>query len=131
MGMSPAAAYTPGDGPMRLPRLKMQQALVLIAVASVWLWLEMIDWIVLAGGTIVLALMLVSLRNRGRVAGEIGAEVGRTRPLSVAGIIGYSIAVLLALAWVVCIWAWQVIDHETSKNRARPATPVGRAKPSP
>ena len=130
MGMSPAD-HSPGDGPMRLPRLKMQQALVLIAVASVWLWLQKIGWVLVVGGTIVLALMLVSLRNRGRVAREIKAEVGRTRPLSLAGLIGYSIAASLALAWVACIWAWQVIDHETSKDRARPATPVGRAKPSP
>jgi hypothetical protein len=39
---------------MRLPRLKMQQALVLVAVISIWLWLRKIGWIVLAVGTIVL-----------------------------------------------------------------------------
>ena len=101
---------------MRPPRLKMQYAMVLVGVASVWLWLLRIGVVVVAVGTIVLALMLVSLRNRGRVAGEIKAEGVRTRSLSLAGIVGYSMAVVLALTWVCSIWVWQVIEHDTSKN---------------
>jgi hypothetical protein len=113
---------------MRIPRLKMRQALILIAVASVWLWLQRIDLIVLACGIIVLTLMLVSLRNRERVAVEIKAEGIRTWSLSRAGIICYSIAIMLAIVWVASIWTWQVIEHETSKLLNKPAGPILRAK---
>jgi hypothetical protein len=116
---------------MQLPRLKMQQAPGLVAMASVWLWLQKINWLMVAIGTVVLALMHVSLRNRARAASEIEAEVGRARSLTLAGIIRYSIAVVLALAWGACIWTWQVFDHESLKNGARSDTPVRRAKSSP
>ena len=116
---------------MRLPRLKMRQGLVLVAVAAAWLWLQKIGGVLGVVGTLVLALMLVSLRHRGRVAGEIKAEVGRDRTLSLAGIIGYSMVVVLALAWLACIWAWQVFDHESLKNGVKPDTPARRAKLAP
>ncbi len=115
---------------MRLPRLKMQQALILIASASVWLWLQRIDLVVLVCGTIVLSLMLVSLRNRERVAVEIKAEGGRPRSLSRAGIICYSIAILLAFAWVASIWIWQVFEHDSKKFR-KPVESILRANANP
>jgi hypothetical protein len=105
---------------MRLPRLKMQQAMILVGVASVWMWLLGIRGDLVVVGTIVLALMLVSLRNKDRVAGEIQGSAGRAPALTHAGILCYWIAVVLALAWVGSIWIWQVIDHETLKKLGHP-----------
>jgi hypothetical protein len=105
---------------MRLPRLKMQQAMMLVGVASVWMWLLGLREGEVVIGTIVLALMLVSLRNRDRVANEIKGSAGRAPAVTSAGIVGYSIAVVLAMAWVASIWIWQVIDHETMKKLGHP-----------
>jgi hypothetical protein len=83
---------------------------------------------VLVCGIVVLALMFVSLRNRGRVLGEIKAEEGRGRSLTLAGLVGYSIAIALAFVWVASIWAWQVFEHEADKLR-QPIAPRARANP--
>jgi hypothetical protein len=113
---------------MRIPRLKLKGALTLVFAASVLLWLQMVGLIVLLVGTLVLALMLVSLHNRSRVTGEMKAEGDRPRSLTRAGVIGYSIAVALAIVWVGCIWTWQYFDHESDKLKASPR-PVVREAP--
>jgi hypothetical protein len=113
-----------------VPRLKLRGALTLVGAASVWLWLQGISLAVLLIGTFVIALTLVSIHNRGRVAVEIKAEGDRPRSLTRAGIIGYSIAITLAFAWLASVWFWQVFDHEAFKSRL-PITPTVRAKPAP
>jgi hypothetical protein len=119
---------TSWNRPMRIPRLKLQGGLALVAAASVCLWLQGIGVTVLVCGIVVLALMFVSLRNRGRVLGEIKAEEGRGRSLTLAGLVGYSIAIALAFVWVASIWAWQVFEHEADKLR-QPIAPRARANP--
>jgi len=96
------------DGAIRVPRLTMFQVMVAVGAISTWLWLARINLVLTVGGTLVLGLMLHSAYRRGSLAKEIRAE-GATATgfgLTRAGFAGYSIAVLLALAWVIIIVVW-------------------------
>jgi hypothetical protein len=90
-----------------VPRLTMFRMMVAIGTMAVCLWLIRISISLTICGALVLALMLRSAHRRGVVAKEIKAEGPAASPLSLAGFAGYSIAVLLALAWVVSIAFWE------------------------
>jgi hypothetical protein len=92
---------------VRIPRLTMLRMMAAIGAISVCLWLSRISIFLTLCGALVLALMLRSAHRRGVLAKEIKAEGPTATPLSLAGLAGYSIAVLLALAWVVSIAVWE------------------------
>jgi hypothetical protein len=91
---------------IREARPTMLQMMVLIGAVAIWLWLARFSGLLIAGGTTVLCLLLYSGHRRGSLAREIRSEGGAVTGLSRAGFLGYSIAVLLALAWVVTIVVW-------------------------
>ena len=96
---------------VRLPRLTMLHGMVGIGAISVWLWLSKIGWVVLLCGVVVLVLMIHAAFRRARLAKEIGREGAGASTLSRLGLVGYSIAALLALAWVVCTLVWDSYQH--------------------
>ncbi len=91
---------------MGRPRTKTIQVMVLIGLISIGLWLIRFDLFWIISGSLVLLLMLVAAYRRSFVAHEIESAGRRATALSIAGIAGYSIAVLLALAWIGCILVW-------------------------
>ena len=80
--------------------------MVLIGLISIGLWLIRFDLFWIVSGSLVLLLMLVAGYRRSFVAHEIESGGSRATALPIAGIAGYSIAVLLALAWIICILVW-------------------------
>jgi hypothetical protein len=93
------------------PRLTMLHGMVAIGAISVWLWLSKIHWVVLLGGIVVLVLMIHSTFRRARLAKEIERGEMDSPVLTRVGLVGYSIAALLAVAWVVCILVWDSYQH--------------------
>jgi len=96
---------------MGRPRTRTIQVMVVIGLISFGLWLIRFDksWII--SGSLVLLLMLLAAYRRSFLAHEIESEGRRATALSIAGIAGYSIAVLLALAWVVSVLWWDSYRH--------------------
>ncbi len=88
------------------PRAKTIQVMVVIGLISIGLWLIRFDLFWIISGSLVLLLMLVAGYRRSFVAHEIESNGTRATAMSFAGIAGYSIAVLLALGWIVCILVW-------------------------
>ena len=88
------------------PRLTMLHGMVGVGAISVWLWLYRINWAILLCGVVVLVLMIHSAFRRTRLAKEIERGETGTSVLTRLGLVGYSIAALLALAWVVSVLVW-------------------------
>jgi hypothetical protein len=91
---------------LRRPRLTMLQSMVLVGLISFWLWLIRFDVSLIVVGFIVLALMLHAAYRRSKLVDETKAAIISAPTLSRLGIAGYSIAVLLALAWMISILVW-------------------------
>jgi hypothetical protein len=91
---------------MRRPRAKTIQVMVVIGLISFGFWLIRFDPVWIISGALVLLLMLLAAYRRAALAREIEITGRRATSLSLAGIAGYSIAVLLALAWITCILFW-------------------------
>jgi len=91
---------------IRRPRTRTIQVMVVIGLISFGLWLIRFDTSWIISGSSVLLLMLVAAYRRNFLAQEIDTEGRSATALSVAGIAGYSIAVLLALAWVISVLWW-------------------------
>jgi hypothetical protein len=86
--------------------MTMIQAMVLIGLISFWLWLVRFDVsLIVVGFTVLVLLLHAAYRRTVLVAETKGAQMGAP-VLSRIGIAGYSIAVLLALAWVISILVW-------------------------
>jgi hypothetical protein len=96
---------------MRRPRTKTIQVMVVIALISIGLWLIRFDlpWII--SGSVVLLLMLLAAYRRTFLAQEIKSGGMSATALATAGIAGYSVAVMLALAWMISILFWDSYRH--------------------
>ena len=86
--------------------LTMIQSMILIGLISFWLWLIRFDAYLIVVGFIVLVLMLHSAYRRSKLVDENKAASISAPTLSRVGIAGYSIAVVLALAWIISILVW-------------------------
>ncbi len=91
---------------MRRPRANTLQVMVVIGLISFGFWLIRFDPVWIISGALVLLLMLLAAYRRAALGREIEITGRRATALSLAGIAGYSIAVLLALAWITCILFW-------------------------
>jgi hypothetical protein len=80
--------------------------MVVIGLISIGLWLIRFDLSWIISGSLVLLLMLVAANRRTVLADEIESGARRATALSIAGLAGYAIAVLLALGWIICILVW-------------------------
>jgi hypothetical protein len=99
---------------IRPPRMTMIQVMVLVGLTSFGLWLIRFNIFLIIAGFLVLGLLLHTVYRRNSLVDETRAD-GRNAPaLSRIGIAGYSIAVLLALAWLISILVWD------SYQRGRP-----------
>lgn len=88
------------------PRMTLFRMMVVIGTVSAWLWLGRFDPYTRTAGTLIFALMLHAGFRRSFLAKETKAEAAAATRLSRAGIAGYSLVLLLALAWVVTILVW-------------------------
>jgi hypothetical protein len=91
---------------MRLPQISVLRSLVGIGVISIWLWLFRTNARWTFWGSLVLALSVYAADRRSRLATELKFPEERGRTLALAGVVGYSIAVFLGLAWVISILVW-------------------------
>ena len=91
---------------MRRPRAKTIEVMLVIGLISFGFWLIRFDPIWMISGSLVLLLMLLAAYRRAALGREIEITGRRATALSLAAIAGYSIAVLLALAWITCILFW-------------------------
>jgi hypothetical protein len=91
---------------MRLPQMSVLRSLVGIGAISVWLWLTRTNVFWTLCGSLVIALSLYAVDRRNRLAKEIKTPGERAEPLALAGLVGYSIAVFLGLAWVLSVLVW-------------------------
>lgn len=97
----------------------MLRSMVIIGAISTWLWLTRTTAFWIVCGTPVLLLMLHAANRRSRLAREPKAEGERPTPLSRAGVVGYSLAVLLGLAWVASVLVWDAYEHERRAEEQR------------
>jgi len=104
------AALVPTGGPLlrkriRIPRVRLTlfRLMVVIGTVSAWLWLGRFDPYTIAAGTLIFGFMLHAGFRRSFLAKEANALAMADSDLSRAGIAGYSLVVLLALAWVISI----------------------------
>ncbi len=107
------AALMPTSGPLlrtriRIPRVRLTlfRLMVVIGTVSAWLWLGRFDPYTIAAGTLIFGFMLHAGFRRSFLAKEANAEAMADSVLSRAGIVGYSLVLLLALAWVISILVW-------------------------
>lgn len=86
-------------------RLTMLQCMILISAVAIWLFLFRINAIILTVGSLVVVLMVHSAFRRNTLAREIKLQGGHKHVpiLSIVGAVGYSIAVIMAVVWVVLI----------------------------
>ncbi len=84
----------------------MVQSMILIGLISFWLWLIRFNASLIVVGFIVLVLMLHSADRRSKLVDENRAASISAPTLSRVGIAGYSIAVVLAVAWMISILVW-------------------------
>jgi hypothetical protein len=96
---------------LRRPRAKTIQVMVVIGLISFGLWLIRFDLSWIISGSLVLLLMLLAAYRRTFLAQEIKSDAMSATALSTVGIAGYSIAVLLALAWMISILFWDSYRH--------------------
>ncbi len=88
------------------PRLTLFRVMVVIGTVSAWLWLARFDIHKRIVGTIIFAFMLHAGFRRSFLAKKTNTEAVAGTVLSRAGIAGYSLVLLLAFAWVICILVW-------------------------
>jgi hypothetical protein len=88
------------------PRVTMSQSIAFISLVSFCLWLMRFDYTVVVAGFIVGSLMVHAVYRRKALLEGVEGEIDATQTLSRIGIAGYTVAVVLALAWVICILAW-------------------------
>jgi hypothetical protein len=96
---------------MRLLRMSLLRALVVIGTIAVVLWLIRTNpfWIIC--GTVVLTLSLHAADRRGRLANEIKTQGKSEKTLTILGLLGYSIAVFLGVVWVVIAVVSDAFEH--------------------
>jgi hypothetical protein len=94
---------------MRMPRLTMLQGMAAIGAVSVLLWLGRVHVGVALIAALVLALMAHAAWRRGHLAKEISSEGTSASRLSRVGLAGYSLAALLAVAWLIAIFIWDLL----------------------
>ena len=111
LGVAQIVAGERRERAMRRPQVTIIHGMVVIGVASFGLWLIRFDTSLIISGLSVLVLMLLAGYRRGFLAQEINSAAVSATPLSIAGIAGYSIAVLLAVAWVISILVWDSYLH--------------------
>jgi hypothetical protein len=99
---------------IRPPRMTMIQGIVLIGLISFGLWLVRFNLYLISAGFLVLGLLLHTLHRRKALVDETSDLGGNAPALSRIGIAGYSIAALLAVAWVISTLVWD------SYQRGRP-----------
>ncbi len=93
---------------IRIPRVRLTlfRLMVVIGTASAWLWLGRLDPYTRILGALVFGFMLHAGFRRSFLAKKAEATGVPDTVLSRAGIAGYSIVLLLALAWVISILVW-------------------------
>ena len=94
---------------IRVARISMLQGMAAIGAISLLLWLGRLDLGLTFVGAIVLPLLAHAAWRGGFLVKEIRSEGTKASALSRAGLVGYSLAAPLALAWVVCIFIWDVL----------------------
>ncbi len=87
-------------------RIKTIHVMLVIGLISFGLWLIRFDLTWIISGAIVLMLMLLAGYRRALLAQEIEIGGRRAAAMSVAGRAGYSIAMLLAFAWIISVLFW-------------------------
>lgn len=92
------------------------RGMVLIGSTAVWLWLLRINVAVIVAGSVVLLLMLIAAHRRGMLAVEVKDRKAAPSQLARAGFAGYTIAVILALLWVVAIAVWDSYEQRSRKT---------------
>jgi hypothetical protein len=93
---------------IRVPhaRVTLFRMMVVIGTVSAWLWLGRFDSYTRTAGTLIFAFMLHAGFRRSFLAKVTRADGAKTSVLSRTGIAGYSLVLLLALAWVISILVW-------------------------
>jgi hypothetical protein len=88
------------------PRVTMNQAMVFVGLASFCLWLFRFDIVLLVAGSVVGSLLVHAAYRRKALLTGIKGEREAAQTLARIGVAGYTIAVVLALAWIICILVW-------------------------
>jgi hypothetical protein len=93
---------------IRVPRARVTlfRMMVVIGTVSAWLWLGRFDGYTRAAGTLIFGFMLHAGFRRSFLAKESMAQAAAPTGLTRAGIAGYALILLLALAWVISILVW-------------------------
>jgi hypothetical protein len=92
--------------------MSVLRALVGIGTISIWLWLIRTNAFWTLCGTLVLALSLHAADRRSRLVDEIKTQGKTERTLALAGFLGYSIAVVLGVAWVISVLVWDSFQQD-------------------
>jgi hypothetical protein len=95
-------------------RARTIQVMDMIGLISFGLWLIRFDWSQIVAGSSVCALSLIAAYRRFSLVHEINIREGGEKALSIAGIAGYSVAILLASAWLISILWWDSYQHGRS-----------------
>ena len=90
----------------RRTQIKTIHVMLVIGLISFGLWLIRFDVTWIITGAIVLLLMLVGGYRRASLANEIEIGERRAAAMSIAGRAGYSIAMLVAFAWIISALFW-------------------------
>jgi hypothetical protein len=111
--LAPAFAMMPTLGkPLRwripVPRVRLTifRLMVVTGMVSTWLWLGRFDPYTRLIGTLVVGFMLHAGFRRSFLANRAKTDATHASALSRAGIAGYSLVLVLALAWVAAILVW-------------------------
>ncbi len=91
---------------MRRTRVKTIHVMVVIGFISFGLWLSRFDLTWIISGAVVLLLMFLAGYRRASLAQEIEIGGRRAAAMSAAARAGYSIAMLLGLAWIMSVLVW-------------------------
>jgi hypothetical protein len=86
----------------------MLQGMAAIGAIAVWLWLFRLNAGLTLAGSIVLSLLAHAAWRRGSLAKELKSAETTAPSLARAGFFGYSLAALLAIAWVFSIYLWDI-----------------------
>jgi hypothetical protein len=98
---------------IRIPRVRLTlfRLMVVVGTVSAWLWLGRLDPYTRILGALVFGFMLHAGFRRSFLAKEAKVEGVEAKVLSRAGIAGYSLVLLLALAWVISILVWDAYQE--------------------
>jgi hypothetical protein len=108
LGVVSRPRWQPLLGRISRLRLTMFQAMAAIGAISVGFWLSRLGHGLLPRWILVLACLTYALRRR-RFARAVRAERARVPFLERAGLAGYGVAAILAAAWLIAIFAWDVL----------------------